>query len=539
MKIASLYPFTHGKEVMYPAFDWDFIRSLLNYSEEINDFHVFLPVDGYPHKQDFPNISNVFIHSTMELAEFFQENSIDIWHDFGHADVSHLTYIRGWSCQNFPITQVVDPLRFLSNPDSICNDLTEYDALICLRSSICRIIHSAYQQTKLYTPSSAVGPEILTIPPGIDNTENDIFDKQDVRYLLDLPDQTIITLCLTDFSVYEGGDLFPLIRAFETVIQKHKDIQLIISGTDKHGYAEKIQKYIEESNLHRYVVLRPNASNSARSLLLSAANIFISPFGTIHHKDNQRQVLQAMCHGLPVIATDDDENGWIEHGKNGLKLKRVCQPSSYKSLNEYLPFVSEEVRSLIISQGIAIDTQQIVEFLTTLIENEDLCHTLGKAARRYVVEHHQWSTIVEKYIYQWHTLRKKSLSKSDHTIESKNQKGKIHSLLPSSNNGILSIFSFMSQDIKDNTSLHLTFSGEKLLKTQHITSYDAMKDIICIPVVLEILNQASSVSTMPEIINSLLQLVDQDDAEDLVPNITYHIMWCLKQGFICLSREGR
>ena len=40
----------------------------------------------------------------MELAEFFQENSVNVWHDFGYSDVSHLTHIRGLSGQIFPIT---------------------------------------------------------------------------------------------------------------------------------------------------------------------------------------------------------------------------------------------------------------------------------------------------------------------------------------------------------------------------------------------------------------------------------------------------
>ena len=519
-----------GQEISYPLFDWDFIRALLNYSEEINDFHVFVPLDSDSSRQ-FPNVSNVSIHSVMELSEFFQENSVDVWYDFGHTNVSHLTHIRRLSHQNFPIAMAVHPWRLALDPHEDYRGLLEYDALICSKPSIRWAVRSAYQQSGECSLFPDSVPEIFTVPPGINTTEDSIADKQDARYLLDLPDQIIIILCLTDFSVYEGGDLFPLIHAFRAVARKHGEVRLIMGGSDEYGYADKIQKFLNDSHLHRHIVLRPNVSESAQSLLLSAADIFISPSDTIH-RDNQIQILKAMNHHLPVIAPDDDESGVIDHGKNGLKLRRICKPSNYDSLNNYLPLVSEEVKSLIISQGIVVDTQQMIEFLSLLIEKSDLRHTLGNAARHYVAANHAWSTIVERHVHLWKTLRKKMSSIPAIAADNND------SVLPGPNTGSLPFFSLMSQGIEDNTGLQLTFSGEILLETQHFISYDAMKDIIYPPVVFEILTLARSAVTVSEIISALLLLADRDDTDDLVPNITYHIMWCLKQGFISLIGKG-
>jgi len=530
MTIASLYPSMRSQEISYPVFDWDLIRALLQYSEEINDFHVFLPLDCHPPGQ-FPNVPNVSIHSVMELSAFFQENSVDAWHDFGHTDVSHLTHIRRLSCQNFPITVAVHPWRVALDSIDIFRDLADYDALLCSKHSIRRIVCSATQQAGQRFPSPGFRPEVFTIPPGVDIIKGDIADKPDARHLLDLPEHVLIILCLTDFSVYEGGDLFPLIHTFQTVAQKHEEIRLIISGPDEYGYADKIQTLLNDSHLRRHIVLRPNASESAQSLLLSAADIFISPSDTIH-RDNPIQVLKAMGNSLPVIATDDDENGVIAHGKNGLKLRRICKPSSYDSLNSYLPLVSEEVKPFIISQGVVVDTQQMIDFLTLLIEDSGLRQTLGDAALQYVVANHPWSTIVEKYVRLWHKLREKM------SYVSEKEEDNSDSLSPGANTKVLPFFSFISQDVEENTSLQLTSSGETLLETQHLISYDAMKDIIYPPVVFEILNVARSVTTMPEIINSLLRFVGREDTDNVVPNITYHIMWCIKQGFISLSGKG-
>ena len=536
MTIASLYPSLPGQEMAYSDFDWDFIRALLHYSEEINDFHVFLPLDCHPPSQ-FQDISNVYVYSVMELSEFFQEKSVDVWHDFGYTDVSHLTHIRGLSRQNFPITMVAQPWRLTSDPGQNYKGLSEYDALICSKSSIGRIVRSAHQQPGQCSLSPDSVPEVFTIPPGVNTTKGNIADKRDARHLLDLPEQVIIILCLTDFSVYEGADLFPLIHAFQTVAEKYEEVRLIIGGSDKYGYADKIQKFLNDSHLHRHIVLRPNASESAQSLLLSAADIFISPSDTLH-TDNHIQILTAMSYSLPVIATNDDENGMIDHSKNGLKLRRICKSSSYDSLNNYLPLVSEAVKSLIISQGIVVDTEQIVEFLTLLIEDKGLRQTLGDAACDYVTANHEWSTIVERYIHLWYTLREKVSSKPPHTILSENQAGDNASSLPAANTRALPFFAFMSEGVEDNTPLQLTSSGEMRLETQHLISYDAMKDIIYPPIVFEILNLTRSVTTVSQIINALLLLADRDDTDDLVPNITYHIMWCLKQGFISLSGTG-
>lgn len=531
MKIASLYPSMRGKEVLYPTFYWDFVRAILHHSEEITDYHVFLPLDCYP-PIGFPEISKVFVHNVMELQEFFQENSVDIWHDFGYTDVSYLTHIRKLSHQNFPITMVIHPWRLVSESIEFCDGLTEYDALICSKPETCKIVGSTHQ----HPHALDLVPDIFTIPQGIDTSKIRITDKSDARYLLNLSEKVIIILCLADFSVYKGGDLFPLIHTFHILTEKYEKIRLIISGPDNYTYAKQLQKLIDDSLLSRHILLRPNATESAQSLLFSASDIFISPSDTIH-SDNQIQILRAMSNSLPIIATDDDEKGIIEHAKNGLKIQRICKPSSYESLNDYFPLVSDEVKPLILSQGIVVDPQQMIEYLTLLIEDSDLRQTLGEAAYHYVATNHQWSIIVEKYVRLWCTLRDKMGSKVQDTIELENQMENRFSQLSGGNINDLFFFSNMSRDIKDNTLLKLTTSGETLLETEHLISYDAMKDIIYRPVVFEILNLARSATTMSEIVNSLLQLTERDDTDNLVPNITYHIMWCIKQGFIV--RNGK
>ena len=527
MTIASLYPSLRGQEIPYKVLDWDFIRALLHYSEEINDFHVFLPLDCHPPEQ-LPDVSNVYIHSVMELSEFFQENSVDVWHDFGYNDVSHLTHIRRLSHQKYPITMQVQPWRLAVSPSEVGRELSEYDALICSKSSIHSLIGSTDQHSEQGAASRHFEAEVFTIPPGVNILKGNITKKTDARHLLDLPEHDIIILCLTDFSVYEGGDLFPLIRAVHPLTEKRRDIRLIISGPDEYGYADKFENLLKDSPLHRQIVLRPQASDTAQSLLLSAADIFISPSDTIH-RDNHLQILTAMSHSLPVIATDDDEHGLISHGKNGLKLRQIYNPSSYKSLNTFLPLISEAVKPLIISQGIVVDTQQMIEFLRLLIEKSALRRTLGDAACHYVAANHGWSTIAKKYVHLWQMLREKMLSIPESEADNSD------SLVPGTNTESPPFFSLMSQDVEDNTSLQLTFSGETLLATQHFISYDAMKDIIYPPVVFEILNVARSVVPLSEMINALVLLSNGNDTNNLVPNITYHIMWCLKQGFISVS----
>ncbi|MCY3721211.1 MAG: glycosyltransferase family 4 protein [Candidatus Poribacteria bacterium] len=526
MVIASLYPLVEGGDESICLFDWEFIRALQRGTGgDTHDIYVFSSQGCHP-PYPLSVERNVHIKNTMELSDFFQESQVNVWHDFGYTPAFHLADLRHLSGQNFPITMKVEPSFLAKVPLTVYSGLSDNDAIICSRASIQELVEAAHgQYTSLTTPQSQA--QVYTIPHGYAASRINGCNKRDARYLLHLPEGMTLILCSGDFSPDNSMDLLPLIRAFQTITESHENVLLIISGPDEYGYADRISEYLKGSPLQRRILLQPNISESARLLLLAASDIFISPSDTVY-RDNQPQVLEAMARGIPVIAPDDGEPHYIHHGRTGFRLNRECLPYSYNALSGYFPFIPHHVQSLIVSQGIAVNVQQMVEYLTLLVEDASLRETLGTAAAQYVSDHHSLETIVAKYENLWRDLSAREASVPSQKPVVENQGG--GSWLPL-------LLSQMFQTIDERTPIQITSDGETLLETQNLVIYKEMSEVLFPSVILEILNLSRTVTSLSDITHSLLHLSDTEDVKNLVPNIAYHTMWCIKQGLIALKQN--
>lgn len=521
MVIASLYPAVESLYESTSIFDWDFIRELQqDFRESCHDYHVFLPYGCQP--PDPLSIGkNVHIKNTAELTDFFQEFQVDIWHDFGYTVPSALVALRQRSGQNFPITLNAE-LPFLANAQrSTYSVLSNNDALICSKSSIQKLIETAHLHLKQSDTQEVRYPQIRTIPHGVKPERINPDKKQDARNLFYLPEEFTIILCSVDLNPNSNIDIFPIIRAFQTIAAEKTDVLLIISSSNEEGYIVRVKSFLEGSALSRQVLFLPNVDESARLMLLAASDIFISPSDLVY-ADNGNQILQAMARGLPVIATDD-ENGYIDPGKTGLKVKKECFSLSYQALRKSLVFMPQRVHSLVVSQGVVIDVKQLLEHLALLVENVSLRQSIGAAAMQYVCEHHDLTKIVSDYEHLWSHLRQEGSLMRLETDMAENQL--------SDDSWLPLLLSSMPQTIDENTPLHITADGETVLE-QDVVIYEEMSGLIFAPVILEILNLARSGTCLSEVAHSLLAALNPEEAKDLVPNIAYHIMWCMKQGWI-------
>ena len=518
MVIASLYPVVKNQYALNSIFDWDFIRELQGGSEETpHDYHVFLP-HGHQPPDSISVGKDVHIKSTMELTDFFQEFEVDIWHDFGYTPASDLVFLRHLSGQNFPITVKVE-LPFLADAKlTTYSALSDIDVLICSKPSINKLIETAHSNaTRAHTY-----PQICTIPHGVKSEQINSEQKQDARYLLRLPEEGTIILSSVNFNPNNSVDILPLIRAFQTIANDREDARLIVSGSDDYGSIDRIEKYLEDSVLGDQVLFLPDVDASARLLLLATADIFISPSDPVY-TDNGLQVLEAMARGIPVIATDD-ENGYIDHGKTGFRVEKRCFPFSYQALTDCFAFMPPHVQSVIVSQGIAVDIQQIIEYLILLIEDDSLRKRIGAAALQYVSEHHHVRKIMGEYEELWSNLREESSLSQSQTGMGKNE----------INDGgwLPLLLSSISQTIDENMPLYITPDGETVLETGDVIIYEEMKDVIFLPIILAILGLAQSGTSLSKVTNLFLEASGPGESKDVVSNIAYHIMWCIKQGLM-------
>ena len=530
MIIASLYPAVEAQYESFSTFDWGFIRQLQqDFGGSSHNYHVFLPYGNQPSGPIY-KADNVHIKNTTELIDFFQEFQVDIWHDFGYTPAADLVSLRQLSRQNFPIT-IKAELPFLAYAQlTTYSALSNNDALICSRPSIHKLIETAQSHLKQSVTQQHTYPRICTIPHGVMPVQVDSEKKQDARHLLHLPKEATIILCLVDFNSNSSIDIVPLIRAFQVIAKKKEDVLLILTGSDEMGYVARVgHHFIENASIGRQVVFLPNVDESAKSLLLAATDIFISPSDPINI-DNGLQVLEAMARGIPVIATDD-EDGYIEHGKTGFKVEKGGFPLSYQALKHCFAFLPHRIQSLALSQGVTIDVQQLIEYLTLLVEDVSLRKTIGTAAIQYVCDHHHPTNIVKEYNNLWSNLREEDSLRQLQTIVTENP--------VRDNSWIPLLNSSLSQTIDENTPLHITPDGEDVLETKNVIVYDEMKEVILATIILEILKLARSDTCLSKIADSLLGVLNPDEAKELVPNVAYHVIWAIKQGLIVPQKKNR
>jgi glycosyltransferase involved in cell wall biosynthesis len=142
---------------------------------------------------------------------------------------------------------------------------------------------------------------------------------------------------------------FDLIRAFADIPEVNRGkVKLILAG---NGDLDSAQSLIHELGLDLQVSLRTWLNAKQRDALLAEADVFVLPS---YNEGLPMSVLEAMAWELPVITTPvGGIPEVINHKENGL----LVQP------------------------GVRVE---LIEAMQDLIGNEDLRHSLGKAAREYV-----------------------------------------------------------------------------------------------------------------------------------------------------------
>lgn len=177
-----------------------------------------------------------------------------------------------------------------------------------------------------------------------------------------------------------------------------------------------------------------------------------------------------------------------------------------------------------------IDVQQIIEYLVLLIEDASLRKTIGTAAVQYVSKHHHLTQVIEEYEHLWSDLREEGPLTQLQTSMAENQ--------VSGDNWLSLLLSPISQAIDEDTLLQITPDGEALLETKDVIIYEEIRDVIFQPIILVILDLARSGTSLSKITQLFLEASYPEEAKDVAPNIAYHIIWCIKQGFMHPQRSG-
>ncbi len=119
-------------------------------------------------------------------------------------------------------------------------------------------------------------------------------------------------------------------------------------------------------------------------------------------------VLEAMAHGLPVIASDwDGYRDTVQHDVTGLLTPTSMLSGSLDKVAEQ--FVASEITYdqflAVTSQATVVDVQSACEQFAELACSAALRNRLGAAARKRACEHFAWPVIIARYEAMWQQQR--------------------------------------------------------------------------------------------------------------------------------------
>ncbi len=412
-----------------PVANQEFLCALLQYGT-LDCYHIFCP-DTFSSARFQAQIENLLptelrnrvrISFQANLVDHLGNRLVDFMHqgDFTY-HMPNLIELRNRLGLPLPISGVTHSLdgarmqtRFLQ---ILLSKPKPYDCIVC--SSNCAmdmltrsfsIIGEAFAQSfggKLPPP-----PEMVLIPLGISDRAFEIKDRRQCCDELGIPAHHCILLSLARFSPRQKMDLSPLLEMIQWLCRRGKlpPFTLILAGAGNRTDLELACSMVDRLELQDCVRIEGNIPYEKKTILYSAADIFISL------SDNYQEtfgitILEAMSHGLPVIASDF--NGYKELVEDGLTGFLI---PTYGSMDQdpwdpTLGLMDPSVARFYLAQKIAVDMTVLAQAIVELASNPGKRRDMGVRARARAMRYH-WQAIIPRYEELWHEMKERAMAAS-------------------------------------------------------------------------------------------------------------------------------
>ncbi|HYA41147.1 MAG TPA: glycosyltransferase family 4 protein [Syntrophobacteraceae bacterium] len=410
-----------------PVVNQEFLYALLQYGT-LESYHIFCPDTNSRARFQMqiqkllpPELRNrLKISLSASFFNHLENTLVDFMHqgDFTY-HMPYLIELRNRVGLPLPVSGVTHSLdgalmqtRFiqllLAGPRSC-------DCIVCSSNCARDLLTRAFSTIREGFAESFGGslpapPEMVQIPLGISDRAFQTGDSRQCRNELGIPAHHCIMLSLARFSPRQKMDLSPLLEMIQWLSRQGKlsPFTLILAGGGKSTDLELAHSMVERLQLQDCVRIEGNVPQEKKTALFSAADIFISL------TDNYQEtfgltILEAMAHGLPVIASDfSGYKELVEDGLTGFLIP------SYSSMNQSpwdltMGLLDPSSARFYLAQKIAVDMSVLAEAIVELASNPEKRLEMGIRARVRAMRCH-WQAVIPRYEELWRELKQRAMA---------------------------------------------------------------------------------------------------------------------------------
>jgi glycosyltransferase involved in cell wall biosynthesis len=394
-----------------------FLRSLLLHSD-FDEFHFFCSSSYREPRSDelLGSDNRVRLVHLREFSASAREFDYHVLHNIWTPDIGPWTEMRNRLSPGVPVTGLTHTISYQSFLPRVLSTMVmgahPFDSIICTADSARTVMLNwiEHLQREFGAQTGAkvrYDGRLDKIPLGVDAEIFTPKEKAPLRQRLELPAADVLVLYVGRFSHCDKMDLFPLLLAFKSVVERSpaQSVSLVMAGSDgQHKYAGLVDQFAADLGLAGRVIVRTNLPDQDVLDYYAASDIFISPSDNLQETFGQ-SIIEAMSCGLPVICSD--WNGYkelVEHELTGLRVPTYWMQCDQK-ICDHAGLADWMADHFYLGQSVSVDVSEMVIAMARLIDNRGLRKQWGENGRKRVLEHFDWAVIIRQYLDLWQELK--------------------------------------------------------------------------------------------------------------------------------------